>query len=57
MGTLLQDYFPLVVFIGVALVIGLALLIAPFIVAYSAARTRKSSRPTNAASTPSTMRA
>ena len=31
---LLQDYLPLVVFIGIATVIGLALLIAPFIVAY-----------------------
>jgi NADH-quinone oxidoreductase subunit A len=34
MSALLQDYLPLVVFIGIALVIGLALLIAPFIVAY-----------------------
>src|SRR6202022_1657086 len=34
MSALLQDYLPLVVFIGVALVIGLVLLIAPFIVAY-----------------------
>ncbi|HWM46615.1 MAG TPA: NADH-quinone oxidoreductase subunit A [Xanthobacteraceae bacterium] len=34
MSGLLQDYLPLVVFLGVALVIGLALLIAPFIVAY-----------------------
>ncbi|HVY59091.1 MAG TPA: NADH-quinone oxidoreductase subunit A [Xanthobacteraceae bacterium] len=34
MNALLQDYLPLVVFIGVALVIGLALLIAPFVVAY-----------------------
>jgi len=34
MNVLLQDYFPLVVFIGIAGVIGLALLIAPFIVAY-----------------------
>jgi NADH-quinone oxidoreductase subunit A len=31
---LLQDYLPLVVFIGIALVIGLALLVAPFLVAY-----------------------
>jgi NADH-quinone oxidoreductase subunit A len=30
----LQDYLPLVVFIAVALVIGLAMLIAPFLVAY-----------------------
>ncbi|MCW5696669.1 MAG: NADH-quinone oxidoreductase subunit A [Bauldia sp.] len=34
MEALLESYLPLVVFIGVALVIGLALLIAPFIVAY-----------------------
>jgi NADH-quinone oxidoreductase subunit A len=34
MNALLQDYLPLVVFIGIALVIGLVLLIAPFIVAY-----------------------
>jgi NADH-quinone oxidoreductase subunit A len=34
MNALLQDYLPLVVFFGIALVIGLALLIAPFMVAY-----------------------
>jgi NADH-quinone oxidoreductase subunit A len=34
MTTILQDYLPLVVFVGIAVVIGLALLIAPFIVAY-----------------------
>jgi NADH-quinone oxidoreductase subunit A len=34
MNALLMDYLPLVVFIGVALVIGLALMIAPFLVAY-----------------------
>src|SRR5471032_2502047 len=34
MDVLLMDYLPLVVFIGVALVLGLALLVAPFIVAY-----------------------
>ena len=34
MGTLLQDYLPLVVFIAVALGLGLALLIAPFLLAY-----------------------
>jgi NADH-quinone oxidoreductase subunit A len=34
MSELVRDYLPLVVFIGIALVIGLALLIAPFIVAY-----------------------
>ena len=31
---LLQDYLPLVVFIGIAVVLSLALLIAPFLVAY-----------------------
>jgi len=34
MSALLQDYLPLVVFIAVALALGLALLIAPFLVAY-----------------------
>jgi len=34
MNALLQEYLPLVVFIGVSLAIGLALLVAPFIVAY-----------------------
>ena len=34
MEALLESYLPLVIFIGVALVIGLALLVAPFIVAY-----------------------
>jgi len=34
MSRLLQDYLPLVVFIGVAGVIGLALMIAPFLLAY-----------------------
>ena len=34
MNALLMNYLPLVVFIAVAMVIGLALLIAPFIVAY-----------------------
>jgi NADH-quinone oxidoreductase subunit A len=32
----LADYLPLVIFIGISLVIGLALLIAPFVVAYKA---------------------
>jgi NADH-quinone oxidoreductase subunit A len=31
---LLNDYLPLVIFIGLSLVIGLALLVAPFLVAY-----------------------
>ena len=34
MSGILQDYLPLVVFIAVAIGIGIALLIAPFIVAY-----------------------
>jgi NADH-quinone oxidoreductase subunit A len=34
MSALLSDYLPLVVFIGVALAIGAALMIAPFLVAY-----------------------
>src|SRR6516164_7969807 len=34
MTGILQNYLPLVVFIGIAIVIGLALLIAPFLVAY-----------------------
>jgi NADH-quinone oxidoreductase subunit A len=34
MTELLQDYLPLVVFIAVAIAIGLSLLIAPFVVAY-----------------------
>ena len=35
MDTLLTDYAPLVIFIGISMVIGLALMIAPFLVAYS----------------------
>lgn len=34
MSELLADYFPLVVFIGVALVLSLGLMVAPFMVAY-----------------------
>ncbi len=34
MSALLQDYLPLVVFIGVALAIGVVLLISPFLLAY-----------------------
>ena len=34
MNGILQNYLPLVVFIGIASVIGLSLLIAPFLVAY-----------------------
>ena len=34
MNALLQDYLPLVIFIAVALGLGLALLVVPFIVAY-----------------------
>jgi NADH-quinone oxidoreductase subunit A len=36
MDALLQSYLPIIVFIGIALVIGLALLIAPFVVAFKA---------------------
>lgn len=41
MDHLLSQYLPIVVFIGIALVIGLALLIAPFIVAYKAPDSEK----------------
>src|SRR5215472_11859555 len=34
MNALLQEYLPLAIFIGISLAIGLALLVAPFIVAY-----------------------
>ena len=34
MGALLSSYLPVVIFIGVALVVGLALLATPFLVAY-----------------------
>ena len=34
MTGILGDYLPIVIFVGIAAVIGLALLIAPFIVAY-----------------------
>ena len=34
MSTLLQDYLPLIIFVAVAAVIGLALLIAPFLIAF-----------------------
>src|SRR5262249_30808539 len=36
MNELLLDYLPLVIFIAVALVIGLALLVVPFLIAYKA---------------------
>ena len=35
MDALVQDYLPVVVFIGIATVIGLALLVSPFLVAFS----------------------
>src|SRR5215210_108257 len=41
MTNLLADYLPLVIFIGVSLLIGVALLVAPFIVAYSRPDTEK----------------
>lgn len=34
MDVLLRDYLPVIVFLGVALVIGLALLVSPFIIAF-----------------------
>jgi len=34
MNGILQNYLPLVVFIGVASIIGIALLVAPFLVAF-----------------------
>jgi len=34
LNPVVQDYLPLIIFVGLALVIGLVLLIAPFIVAY-----------------------
>ncbi|SHE57428.1 NADH dehydrogenase subunit A [Kaistia soli DSM 19436] len=34
MDVLLREYLPIVVFFGIALVIGLALLVSPFLVAY-----------------------
>jgi NADH-quinone oxidoreductase subunit A len=36
MNGLLSEYLPIIVFVGVAAVIGLALLVAPFLVAYKA---------------------
>jgi NADH-quinone oxidoreductase subunit A len=41
MPQLLNDYLPLVIFIGVSGLIGVALLVAPFIVAYSRPDTEK----------------
>ena len=41
MSTLLGSYLPIVIFIGVAVSIGLALLVAPFIVAYKQPDTEK----------------
>ena len=35
MSSLIQDYLPVVIFIGVSAVIGLALLVSPFLVAFS----------------------
>jgi NADH-quinone oxidoreductase subunit A len=55
--SLLSDYLPLVIFIGLSLVIGLALLIAPFAVAYSKPDAEKLSAYRMPALTPSTTRA
>ena len=55
MPNLLADYLPLVIFIGVSLVIGLALLVAPFIVAYSRPGRRKAVGLRVRLQSPSTM--
>ncbi len=57
MNGILHNYLPLVVFIGIASVIGLALLIAPFLVAYQQPDPEKAVRLLNADSTLLTMRA
>jgi NADH-quinone oxidoreductase subunit A len=41
MDALLQSYLPIIIFVGVAVVIGLVLLVAPFIVAYKQPDTEK----------------
>lgn len=41
MDALLASYLPIIIFIGVALAIGLALLVAPFLVAYKQPDTEK----------------
>ena len=41
MTALIQDYLPIVVFVGVASAIGLALMVAPFLVAYRAPDSEK----------------
>ncbi|MEP2943834.1 MAG: NADH-quinone oxidoreductase subunit A [Hyphomicrobiales bacterium] len=41
MEQLLSEYLPIIVFIGICLGIGIALLIAPFVVAYKAPDTEK----------------
>ena len=41
MNELLLDYLPLVIFLGVALIIGLALMVAPFIIAVNNPDTEK----------------
>jgi len=41
MEDLLKDYIPIVIFVGIALVIGLALLISPFVVAYKSPDSEK----------------
>lgn len=41
MEGLLSEYLPIIVFLGICLVIGLGLLVAPFVVAYKAPDTEK----------------
>jgi len=55
MTGILQNYLPLVVFVGVAGLIGLVLLIAPFLVAFQQPDPEKLSVPMNAASMLSMM--
>jgi NADH-quinone oxidoreductase subunit A len=56
MNALIVDYLPILIFIGVAAGIGLALLIAPFLAAYRAPDVEKLP-PMSAGSIPSTTRA
>ncbi|MDJ0929711.1 NADH-quinone oxidoreductase subunit A [Breoghania sp.] len=43
MEDLLKDYVPIVVFIGISLVIGLALLVSPFLIAFKSPDAEKNS--------------
>ena len=56
MTDLVQHYLPILIFLGVSLAIGAALLAAPFLIAVRNPDPKRS-RPTNAASTRSMTRA